>query len=158
MWPWIIGLGGGLLATAAVAITALLVIRDGQKQSERTDTRANELAKRLDEEIAKSGALEKGAYVLNTNISELKRELATKSDTIAELGARVASVEKARADLANVLKQNPGAVTAALSLAFDELRKTLSHAQAAAGAATGDPSRREDGAVHDGSDGGKPPG
>lgn len=152
MWPWIVGLGGGLIVSITQSILSFIIIRSSQQQNERTDQRALELAKRLDTSFEDNAELEKGNAILATNISELKRELADKSGTIAELNARVESVEKARAAFAEVLKQNPGAVTAVVSSAFDELREAVSRAKAVAGATTRDPGRREDDPVHEATD------
>lgn len=147
-----IGAGVGLLAIVVLTIAFISLLRGSQGQTNRADSRANELAKRLDTSIEDGTELEKQIAIFTTNERELKRELAGKQATIVELEARVASAKKARDDLAQVLQDNPGAVTAAVGVAFDRLRESLSRAKDPAATTTGDPSPREAGGVHEEAD------
>lgn len=151
-----IGAGAGLVALVGVVIGFLVVLRRSQDQTNSATSRNVELAKRLDTALEDITELEKNVAIYQTNESELKRELDSKNTKLRELNARVESIGKMRADLANVLMANPGAVTAVVSAAFERLREEVSRAQALASAATGDSSGGEAGRVHAPTDDGTP--
>lgn len=147
-----IGGGVGLAAVVTLSVFYFILHRNSQAQTERAWSRGDELAKRLDTALEDITEHEKAAAILHTNISELKRELGAKDGSISELTARIEAVEKARANLAAILKRDPRLVTAALSAAFDELREEVSRAQAAAAAR--DSGRQGAGPVHEAAQGG----
>lgn len=142
-----------MLGMLASSLVAYLLLRTSQKQTNRAWDRGDALAKRLDTLTEDHAQLEaqtaRDAAIYKTNAAELKRELADKQAQLAELGARLDSVQKARDDFANVLQSDPRLVTAAVSTAFDRLRQELSRAQEAAAAAAARDSRGgEAGPVH----------
>lgn len=151
-----IGLGGGLVACVAIVFAFFALLRTANKHTERANDRADASDKRVAETEQKLatalediGELEKHALVYENNQRELKRELDAKDTNLRELNARLEAVEKARVNLAAVLKSDPRLVSAVVSAAFDGLRDEVSRAQAAATAAAArDPNGGSAGAVH----------
>lgn len=138
---WIIGLGGGLAATLAIAILALLSNKWSGARLDRVMATAvtdkKELADKNDELTADRDAAREAERILNDNQRELLMEIADLKTSNQTLAARVAAAEKAHHDLERVLQDHPGALPAALRDAVERLRAQIEAGKAVPAAPAG---------------------
>lgn len=153
MYELLIGIAIAGALALGIFIPSYFLLR---KSGDRLDAsiasgkaREKELVESLDLVTADRDAAREAERILHDNQRELLTEIAEHKLSNQTLAARLVASEKAFDDLVANLKNNPGALPAAVHGAIERLRAQVSAArQAAATAAGRDSGGGEEGAVH----------